>query len=406
MPVNEDTSDSTATVIIKPRRAQPFFNRHPWVFAGAIAQIEGKPEPGDEVVVVQAKDGKFIGRGLFNPHSNIRVRLYSWDESAPLTSDLWNARITDAIALRDSLPGRSSHTARRLISSEADGLSGLTVDQFGDWLMVQLTSLALGTRRELLFDLLEQHVSPRGMILRTEKGIRELEGLELRDGLIRGEEPPRPLEIRENGLTFLVDVATGQKTGCYLDQRDNRAAVARYVQGQRVLDLFSYSGGFGITAAKLGEAASVVCVDSSEPALELARSNAEVNAVADQVECVRSDVFQFLKEAAGRADQYDTVILDPPKMARRQAGITKAMRAYHSLNELAVSVVRPGGLLVTCSCSGHVGRDDFEQMLSGVATSSGRTIRILESRSQAADHPVSPNCPENRYLKCLICRVS
>jgi len=401
----EDAPKSEPTVIIRPRRAQPFFNQHPWVFAGAIAKIDGQPAPGDEIVV-QSKDGKFIGRGLFNPNSNIRVRLYSWDESVELTKEFWDARIADAIALREALPGRSTNTACRLVASEADGLSGLTVDQYGDWLMVQLTSLALGTRREELFDLLQKHVTPRGIILRTEKGIRELEGLEQRDGLVRGEEPPRPMEIRENGLTFLVNVCTGQKTGCYLDQRDNRAAVARYVQGHRLLDLFSYSGGFGITAAKLGEAASVVCVDSSEPALELARSNAEANSVADRVECVQSDVFRFLKDAAARGDEYDTVILDPPKMARRQAGLAKALRGYHSLNELAVSVIRPGGLLVTCRCSGHVSREEFEQMLSGVATSSGRTIRILESRSQAADHPVSPNCPENRYLKCLICRVS
>jgi len=405
MSPTEDALTPEPTVIIRPRRAQPFFNQHPWVFAGAIAKIDGQPEPGDEVVV-RSKDGQFIGRGLFNPNSNIRVRLYSWEESVGLTSDFWDARIADAIALREALPGRSSNTARRLISSEADGLSGLTVDQYADWLMVQLTSLALGTRREELFDLLQKHVTPRGIILRTEKGIRELEGLEQRDGLVRGEEPPRPLEIRENGLTFVVDACTGQKTGCYLDQRDNRAAVARYVQGHRLLDLFSYSGGFGITAAKLGDATSVVCVDSSEPALELARTNAEVNDVADRIECVQSEVFRFLKDATARGDEYDTVVLDPPKMARRQAGLTKALRGYHSLNQLAVSVVRPGGLLVTCSCSGHVSREDFEQMLSGVATSSGRTIRILESRSQAADHPVSPNCPENRYLKCLICRVS
>ena len=405
MSPSDDEPMSEPTVVIRPRRAQPFFNQHPWVFAGAIATIEGQPEPGDEVVV-QSKDGQFIGRGLFNPNSNIRVRLYSWDKSVGLTNEFWDARITDAIALRAQLPGRSSHTACRLVASEADGLSGLTVDQYGDWLLVQLTSLALGTRREELFDLLQKHLTPRGIILRTEKGIRELEGLEQRDGLVRGEEPPRPLEIRENGLTFLVDVCTGQKTGCYLDQRDNRAAVARYARGHRLLDAFSYSGAFGLTAAKLGEAASVVCVDSSEPALELARSNAEVNGVADRIECVQSDVFRFLKDAATRGDEYDTVVLDPPKMARRQAGLAKALRGYHSLNQLAVSVVRPGGLLVTCSCSGHVSREDFEQMLSGVATSSGRTIRILESRSQAADHPVSPNCPENRYLKCLICRVS
>lgn len=402
--MTDDNQPALPTVTIKRRRAQPFFNRHPWVFAGAIASVTGEPAAGAEVIV-RSSDDKFIGRGLFNPNSNIRVRLYSWDEGTPLDADLWGSRIGDAVAMRDSLPGRESDNARRLIFSEADGLSGLTVDQYGDWLLVQLTSLALAGWRETLFDHLQQHVSPRGIILRTEKGIREQEGLELRDGLVRGEEPSGPIEIVENGLTFQVDVSTGQKTGCYLDQRENRAAVARYTQGQRVLDLFCYSGGFGVTAAKLGEAESVLCVDSSDPALQLAAANAEANGVTERVSCQRSDAFSFLKDARSRGEQFGVVILDPPRMARRQAGLGKAMRGYHSLNELALSVLRPGGLLVTCSCSGHVSADAFEQMLAGVSTATGRPIRILESRSQAADHPVSPNCPENRYLKCLICRV-
>lgn len=404
--MTDDTSQQDLPVVtIKRRRAQPFFNHHPWVFAGAIATVEGDASPGDEMVV-RSSEGQFIGRGLFNPNSNIRVRLYSWDESTELDTDFWSARIADAIAMRDALPGRSTDSARRLIFSEADGLSGLAVDQYGDWLLVQLTSLALASRRELLFDLLQQQIAPKGIVLRTEKGIREQEGLELRDGLVRGDSPPSQLEIREHGLSFQVDVSTGQKTGCYLDQRENRAAVARYVAGQRVLDLFCYGGGFGVTAAKLGEAESVQCVDSSEPALRLAAANAEANGVSDRIECVRADAFKFLAEARSRGDHFDAVILDPPKMARRQAGIAKAMRGYHSLNELAVSVIRPGGLLVSCSCSGHVSVEAFEHMLGGVATAAGRRVRILESRGQAPDHPVSPNCPENRYLKCVICRVS
>ena len=398
------TNADIPNVTIKRRRAQPFFNRHPWVFAGAIAGVEGNPAPGADVIV-RASDGKFIGHGLFNPHSNIRVRLYSWDEAMTLDSELWSSRIAEAVAMRDSLAPHAGDRARRLIFSESDGLSGLTVDQYGDWLLVQLTSLALANRREALFDLLEHHVSPRGIVLRTEKGIREQEGLELRDGLVRGEKPPGTIEIVENGLTFRVDVSTGQKTGCYLDQKENRAAVAGHVRGKRVLDLFCYSGGFGITAAKLGEAESVLCVDSSEPALKLAAANAEANGVSDRVSCERSDAFKFLQNARSRGAQFDVVILDPPKMARRQAGLSKALRGYHSLNEQALSVLRPGGLLVTCSCSGHVSAEAFEQMLAGVATASGRIIRILESRGQAADHSVSPNCPENRYLKSLICRV-
>jgi len=374
------------------------------VFAGAIGSISGDPQPGD-VVTVHGDDGRFIAHGLFNPHSNLRVRLYSWDESRPLDDSLWEERITQAAALRQKLINPVLHTGCRLIYSEADGLSGLTVDRYADWLLVQITSLALYERRERLLDLLEERCHPRGIWLRTEKGMRSVEGLEAQDGLVRGESPPRPLFILENGLNWQVDVTEGQKTGGFLDQRDNRRAVAELVSGQRVLDLFCYAGGFGVTAAKLGNAAAVVCVDSSQPALDLAAANAEANGVADQIDPVRSDGFRYLEEARSRGEFFDTVVLDPPKMARSQSGLASAMRGYRSLNELAVGILPAGGTLVTCSCSGHVSSEDFRRMLSEVATSTGRRIQILEARGQAADHPVSPNCPENAYLKCLICRV-
>lgn len=391
-------------VALKKKRALPFFNQHPWVFTGAVLSVSGNPSPGDEVIV-RADDGRFVARGLFNSNSNIRVRLYSWEENTPLDDSFWENRIKTAIALRADYIQNDSTTACRLINSEADGLSGLTVDRYGDWLLVQLTSLALAERKEILFDLLEKYCSPKGIWLRTEKGIRQLEGLTISDGLVRGTEPPRPLTIIENGLSFLVDVAEGQKTGFFLDQRDNRQALAQYTAGHRVLDLFCYSGGFGITAAKLGDAASVTCVDSSKPALEAAQQNAEVNGVADKIECVASDAFKYLEAVRDAGDVFDTVILDPPKMTRSQSGAKSALRGYHSLNDLAVAVLRPGGILVTCCCSGHISRDEFNRMLSSVATASGRRIQILESRGHAADHPVSPNCPENAYLKCLICRV-
>ncbi|MBI1313249.1 methyltransferase domain-containing protein [bacterium] len=397
-------SDAAPVVYLRKRRAQPFLNRHPWVFAGAIQRIDGEPADGDEVIV-RSDDGHFVALGLFNAQSNIRVRLYSWHEDQPIDESLLRQRIDDAVTLRDGLFDTEQNSACRLIFSEADGLSGLTVDRYSDWLLVQLTSLALATRSDLLFDLLEERCQPRGIWLRTEKGIRKLEGLEQSDGLIRGEEPPRPLHMRENGLMFLVDVAEGQKTGSYLDQRDNRRAAAAYVRGGQVLDLFCYAGGFGITAAKLGNAQSVVCVDSSEPALETARQNAAENGVGDRVEFVRSDVFRFLEAAVENDQQFDTVILDPPKLARHQKGVDSALRGYRSLNELAAQVVRPGGTLVTCSCSGQVGRAEFQAVLARVSTTLDRPIQILEVRGHAPDHPVSPNCPENEYLKCLICRI-
>lgn len=241
-------------VYLKDRRALPFFSRHPWVFAGAIHRIEGDPQPGSEVTL-HAADGRYIASGLFNPQSQIRVRLYSWDETESLDSDCWSRRLDSAFALRQTIGTRfDAETACRLVFSEADGLSGLIVDRYGDWLLVQFTGLGLSMRREVLLDLLDAKLHPQGIWLRTEKGIRDSENLEQADGLVRGKEPPSPLFISEHGVRYGVDVIQGHKTGFYLDQRDNRVAVARYVSGHRVLDVFCYTGGFGLAALKLGRA--------------------------------------------------------------------------------------------------------------------------------------------------------
>jgi 23S rRNA (cytosine1962-C5)-methyltransferase len=396
---------SAPKVRLKPRRALPFFSHHPWVFAGAIEGIEGEPPPGGEVALYSS-DGQFIAAGLYNPASQIRVRLYSWTEGQPLDTELWASRLDSAIALRQSIYGPfEAENACRLVFSEADGLSGLVVDRYGDWLLVQFTALGLWQRRDLIFDLLESRLKPRGIWLRTEKGMRESERLELTDGLARGEEPPRPLFIAENGLRFGVDVVQGHKTGFYLDQRENRIAAARYMSGHRVLDLFCYTGAFGIAALKQGSARSVHAVDASEHALALARANAELNEVSSAMQFEKSEVFEALERLAAAGEKFDTVILDPPKMTRHRAGLPKALRGYHSLNELALAVLKPGGILVTCSCSGLVGRDDFVAMLGAVSQRTGRPIQILESRGQAPDHPISVHCLESGYLKCYICRV-
>jgi len=397
---------SAPQVRLKPRRALPFFGHHPWVFAGAIDRIDGEPAPGSDVALYAA-DGQFIAAGLYNPASQIRVRLYSWTEGQPLDAELWGARLDAAIALRQSLYGPfDSENACRLVFSEADGLSGLVVDRYGDWLLVQFTALGLWQRRETIFDLLESRLKPKGIWLRTEKGMRESERLELTDGLARGVEPPRPLFIVENGLRFGVDVTQGHKTGFYLDQRENRLAATRHVAGHRVLDLFCYTGAFGIAALKHGRARAVHAVDSSEPALALARANAELNGVSADLHFEKSDTFAALERLAAAGETFDTVILDPPKLTRHRAGLAKALRGYHSLNELAVKVLRPGAILITCSCSGLVGRDDFVAMLADVSQRTARPIQILESRGQAPDHPISVHCLESGYLKCYVCRVA
>ena len=392
-------------IVLKPRKALPFFSRHPWVFQGAVDWLVGDPQPGDVVDVIDDVE-RFVARGLFNPESQICVRLYSWDEAVPLDEAFWSQRLDDAIALRRGLIGVfGPDSACRLVFSEADGLSGLTVDRYGDWLMVQVTSLALSKRLDLIVQLLQTKLQPRGIWLRTEKGIREAEGLELTDGLLWGEAPPRPLVIRENGVQFSLDVAEGQKTGFFLDQRDNRRRVAEFARGHRVLDVCCYSGGFALNCLVNGGASHVTGVDMSDSALALARSNAELNGVADRLTLVKRDCFKALEEFATAGERFDIVILDPPKLARHRQGVDAALRGYYSLNRSALSLLKPGGILATCSCSGHVSSEMFVNTLAQAALHENRRLQILETRGAAADHPTSVTCLETNYLKCYLCRV-
>ena len=403
-------SDRVPVVIVRRRRAQPFFGRHPWVFAGAIDRIEvpddNEPDVGT-VVRLDSHERKLIGWGLFNPHSNIRVRMYSWDEDAPEWKLLLSQRIASAISvrrMRHDLKDPSS--ACRLVFSESDQLSGLTADWYGGFLLVQFTSNALYQFRDAIVDCLQSELQPRGIWLRTEKGMRDAEGLEVADGLVAGEEPPRPLFISENNIQFGVDVQQGQKTGFYLDQRQTRQAVARFTQGHRVLDAFCFSGGFGITAVCQGGATRSLGVDSSEAALTLAAANAELNGVGDRCDFRRGDAKQVLKQLEVEGTSFDTVILDPPRMARTRGGLERAIRGYQKLNLQGLQVLRPGGILVTCSCSGLVSRSRFLEMLGDVSRRSGRSLRILELHGQPDDHPVSALCPESSYLKVAICHVT
>ena len=401
---------ATIDVVIRNRRAQPFFGRHPWVFAGAVDHIKGaEPDKitAGTTVRLMSSEGRFIAWGLYNSISRIVVRLYSWRQDLVLDDSFWLGLIQQAIASRQQLFDlKSANTGCRLIFSESDGLSGLTVDLYGGYLLVQFTSLALFQHRVPILAALQSELNPKGVWLRTEKGMREAEGLEVVDGLLSGQEPPRPLFIDEHGVTYGVDVQQGQKTGCYLDQRDNRLAASSYLKGARVLDAFCFSGGFGITALKLGGAASVFGIDSSESALVLARANAELNGVSDRCQWKRDDVRPALEGMVGQGTLFDAVILDPPRMARTRGGSDRAVTGYSRLNQLAVQVLKPGGTLITCSCSGLVSRAEFQEMLGEVARATGRDIQILENRGQPADHPVSVTCPETEYLKVIICRVN
>lgn len=398
---------------LRPGREGPSRGRHPWIFSGAVSAVEGDPGDGEEVRV-EAADGSFLCRGIWNGRSQIVVRGYRW-EDLPLDRSFWRERLREALALRELLarahrtpppsPDPSPPaTAVRLVSSEGDGLSGLTVDRYGHWLAVQFTSLALAHRMDLFLDLLEEALAPRGIVLRTEKGIGEEEGLELRDGVVRGEDPPQDLTIREDGLEFRVDLRTGQKTGYYLDQRDTRRRVAPFARGLRVADVCSYTGGFTLALARAG-ALEVVGVDASAAALELAEANARANGLGEAVRWVRSDARRWLAGEAAAGRRYGMIVLDPPRFARSRRGIPAALRGYGALNQAAVECLEPGGILVTCSCSGRVTREEFLSVLSGVGERTGRAIRVLEVGGQAPDHPVSASCPEGAYLKAVLARV-
>ena len=388
-------------VHLDQRGTSPARARHPWIFSGAVARVVGAPEPGAEVDVHGA-DGTFLGRGLFNPHSQIRVRLYT-AEDEPLDGAFFAARVRRAVALRRGLLGADRPSgASRLVFSEGDELSGLTVDRYGEWLVVVLTALGVAGRLEAILDTLQELIEPAGILLRTEKGVGDEEGLVIRDGLLRGALPEEPVVIEEGASRFAVDLRVGQKTGFYLDQRSNRALVAAYAAGRSVADVCTYTGGFAVTAARAG-ASEVVGVDTSAPALELAARNAKLNGLTDRVELARADAFTWLGAQAEAGRRFDLIVVDPPRFARSRRGIESALQGYQRLNRLALGCLSEGGILATFSCSGRVSADEFQEAVRRGAEDARRRVQILERMTQAPDHPVSTTCPQGAYLKGLLC---
>jgi len=391
-------------VLLKPRKANPFYARHPWVLDSAIHRIEGDPADGAVVDLISDK-GKWIARGVFNRRSRIQVRLYSWRADEALDETFFRQRLERAIRLRADLGLADPRGGARLVYSEADELSGLIVDRYGEHLVIYVTALAIAQRVEMIAGLLEELLHPVSILLRIDPTLASTEGIEVADGVLRGAAPEAPVLINEYGVQFTVDLTTGQKTGYFLDQRENRRVAAEYLRGRRVLDMFCYTGGFGLAAAKLGGATDVLAVDSSRKALAMAESNAALNGLT-QIRFQVGEAFTVLDELVAAKDKFSGIILDPPKFARGRKSLEQALRAYHRLNRQALELLEPGGILVTCSCSGHVTPDDFLYMLIGVAHKSGRSLQFLERRGAAPDHPVSADCLENEYLKCIICRVS
>ncbi|HQU45120.1 MAG TPA: class I SAM-dependent rRNA methyltransferase [Pirellulales bacterium] len=400
------STQTAARVVLKPRKARPFFGRHPWVLDSAVERTEGGPADGDVVDLISDRD-EWIARGIYNGQSRIRVRLYTWRADEPLDEAFWRRRIAAALALRDGLPDGAGKMAVRLVFSEGDGVSGLIVDRYGDYLVVQVSALGMASRLTLLVSVLAELVKPRGILLRHDPDVAKLEGLPpiVGEELAWGESPDGPVFIEEHGLRYGVDLSAGQKTGFFLDQRENRRVAAGYLRGRRVLDMFCYSGAFSLCASRLGGAVDVLGIDSSPKAIALAKANAELNEAANvRFEC--GDAFRALESLAAEGRRFGGIVLDPPKFARRRQAVEEALRAYHKLNRLAVDLLEPDGILVTCSCSGYVTREDFLHTLAEVAARSGRDIQVLEQRGAGVDHPISVTCLESEYLKCFICRVT
>lgn len=392
-----------ACAILRPRKLTPFLNRHPWVLDSAISKVQGDPADGDEIDLV-ADGGSWVARGVYNSQSRIRIRLYSWQAGESLDGGFWRRHIERALELRRSLGYGRLDEACRLVYSEADSLSGLIVDRFRNHFVVQPTALATAIRLPAITAVLVELAQPDSITIRADALIARREGIRIDTGCIFGTPPGGPIEICEHGLRYSVNLLEGQKTGFYLDQRENRRRAAEFLAGRRVLDVCCYSGSFSLAALRVGSAAEVVGLDVSETAVRTAQENAQRNGLP-AAQFVTGDCFQSLEQRRAAGETFSAVILDPPKFARSRDQVPEALRAYHRLNRLAVELLEPGGILVTCSCSGSVLREDFASMLLGVATKTRRTIRVLEQRGAAPDHPLNLACPETDYLKCFICRV-
>jgi 23S rRNA (cytosine1962-C5)-methyltransferase len=382
-------------IFLKRGRANPLWHGHPWVYSGAVEREDGSAEPGDAVEVCDF-DGRLIGRGLWNPRSQIRVRMVTWRDE-PVDAALVARRIDEAVALRTRLGLPSDETdAFRLVNSEGDALPGLIVDVYGTLAAVQFTALGMKKLEAAVFDALATKYS--AVVEVAAGGFSQVEGFASATRAVRGE--AGVVRCRENGVELEVDPLHGQKTGYFVDQRENRRRVRELARGARVLDVYTYAGGFALAALK-GGAKAAVCVDSSAKALERARRHAELNGVP--LDAVENDAFRYLETVTPRS--FDLVILDPPKFARAKKDLEAAMKGYQRLNALGLNACAEGALLVTCSCSQLVGEEQFERALAGAARDAGRRVQVLESRSQAPDHPVPPAFPEGRYLKALFCRV-
>ena len=390
-------------LILKPGREKSLMRRHPWVFSGAVARVAGDTEAGD-TVSVRAADGKFLATAAYSPVSQIRARIWSWDEKETIAADFLRTRLRRALDARARLIAAEAGDAMRLVHGESDGLPGVIADRYGDVVVLQLLSAGAERWRAELADGVRELTGCACVYERSDADVRELEGLPVKSGALHGALPATGVQLREHGLRYGVDVAQGHKTGFYLDQRDNRKRIGELSQGREVLNCFCYTGGFTLNALA-GGAKSVLSVDSSAEAIARAKDNLARNDLdAARAEWQEADVFKYLRTLRDQGRSFDLVVLDPPKFAPTAAFAEKAARGYKDINLLALKLLRAGGLLASFSCSGGVSADLFQKILAGAALDAGVEASIVGHFAASADHPVLLSFPEGDYLKGLLLR--
>lgn len=393
------------TASLKPHREESLLSGHLWIFSGALQQPPRWIETGG-LVDVKSATGQFIARGYYNPNTDIAIRILTHDPEEAIDASFLRQCLYSALELRQVFDPDQTNTYR-LVHSEGDGLPGLVVDRYADILVAQIHTAGMEKLCPQVIDILMQKTGAQGLLLRNDSQSRRREGLEVEEPVVVAGEVPSQVTVRENGVQFFVDCWQGQKTGLFLDQRDKREALRKYARGKRVLNCFSYTGGFSVYAALTSEATRVTSVDVSAPAIEAARQHFTLNGLElDRHTFVVEDVFDYLEQAQINGDQFDVIVLDPPAFAKTQGARSQALKAYRRLNTLAMQILRPGGILLSCSCSGVIGMDDLLGAISQSAQRLHRRVQLLESYTHGVDHPTHLAMPETVYLKSVFCRIN
>ncbi len=390
-------------VILKKGKEKAVLQRHPWLFSGAIETVKGKPANGDIVRLLNDK-GDFMAYGFYNDQSRVALRLLEWDQNVAIDEDWFRKKVALAVSSRSNILGDKNDTCR-LIFSEADYLPGLIVDKYADYLAVQVLTAGIEKMLPVIIDELQRLLNPEGIFDKSDASSRAHEGLQTINKVLAGKHPTEIVKVLENNINYGINIAEGQKSGFYCDQRDNRHIVALHAKGKKVLDCFSYTGGFTLNCLQNG-AESVTSVDSSALAIETLRTHIQLNGFnASQTTAIQSDVNKQLRLLREQGEKFDLVILDPPKYAPSRSSLNKASRAYKDLNRMGMLLLSSGGLLATFSCSGAMDIDTFKQVLAWAALDAGKEVQFIYQFCQPEDHPVRASFPEGEYLKGLLCRV-